>query len=254
MANASGWDFWKFCFRLDLREKLRGVDYFRFYEFPTFYNWMEMESAHSVLDLGCGCSLFPLYCATRHPDIDYTTLDIDPHAVEWQERMKSRLGSPPNLTLLQGDSTAIELESDSFDRVVNLGSIEHIPEQGDLMTAAEMGRVCKPGGLLVYSIPYSYEGCEQETTDHWEGFERRYDDRMLEERIIQPSGCEEVARAYFGEPGYRFSEFWYPLPFLLKLPFRHLLPRASERWLKTMPPEDRTRACGVQVVLKKPTS
>ena len=252
MSEMNGWDFWRFCFRLDFREKIRGVDYFRFYEFPTFHQKMEFASAESVLDLGCGRSLFPLFCATCYPKVAYTTLDIDPTAVEWQRKMKHRLGDPENLTLLEGDSTSMEFENDSFDRVVNLGSIEHIPEQGDVLTAREMGRVCRPGGLLVLSIPYSFQGCEQETTDHWEGFERRYDDPMLDERIVEPSGCEEVSRTYFGEPGFRFSEFWYPLPFVLKVPFRHIVPFASETWLQTLPEKKKESACGVQVVLRKP--
>ncbi|MCA9415082.1 MAG: class I SAM-dependent methyltransferase [Candidatus Omnitrophica bacterium] len=254
MSDITGWDFWRFCFRLDLREKVRGVDYFRFYEFPTFYRKMELATASSVLDLGCGHSLFPLFCAYKNPELRYTTLDIDPVAVAWQKRMKERLSPLPNLKLLEGDSTKMDFEENSFDRVVNLGSIEHIPDQGDLSTAAEMGRVCRPGGLLVFSIPYSYEGCEQDTTDHWEGFERRYDDAMLDERIVKPSGCQEVTRTYFGEPGFSFSEKWYPLPFPVKLPFRHFLPFASRRWLKTMSSEERQKSCGVQVVLRKPES
>lgn len=252
MTEVSGWDFWRFCFRLDFREKVRGVDYFRFYEFPTFYRLMEMGAASQVLDLGCGRSLFPLFCAARHPETVYTTLDIDPGAVAWQERMKQRVSPLENLRILEGDSTSMSFDSDSFDRVVNLGSIEHIPDDGDRMTAAEMGRVCRPGGLLVFSIPYSFEGCEQDTTDHWEGFERRYDDAMLEDRIILPSGCTEVSRSYFGEPERRFSEMWYRLPFVIRTPFRHLAPFASLRYLRTMDRADRRNACGVQLVLQKP--
>ncbi len=254
LSDKTGWDFWKFCFRLNLREKVRGIDYFRFYEFPTFYKKMDLATANSVLDLGCGHSLFPLFCANHNPNLQYTTLDIDPEAVSWQVSMKERIGSPKNLTLMEGDSTSMNFESNSFDRVVNLGSIEHIPEQGDLLTASEMGRVCRPGGLLVYSVPYSFEGCEQATTDHWEGFERRYDDGMLDDRIVGPSGCQEISRTYFGEPGFQFSSKWYRFPFILKIPFRHLVPFASQTWLKTIEKEDRKRACGVQVVLRKPGS
>jgi SAM-dependent methyltransferase len=226
------------------------LDYFRFYEYPTFYRSLDLRPGLKVLDLGCGRGLCPLFCAFHNPDVEYTTVDIDATAVEWQQRMALRLGGLPNFHPSVGDSTQLEFPDASFDRVGNLGSIEHIPEEGDLATSREMGRVCAKDGILVYSIPYSFEGCEQATTDHWEGFERRYDDRTLEERLIHPSGRKVDSLVYFGEPGFPFSRYWYPLPFVLKAPLRHLAPPASFLWLKGMPPEDRARACGVRVVLR----
>lgn len=252
MKSASGWDFWRFCFRLGARESIRGLDYFRFYEYPAFHANLDLTPDCSVLDLGCGRGLFPLYCAFRGPNLRYTTVDIDGGAIDWQRRMAQRLGGLPNLNVLLGDSTRLDLPDNSFDRVANLGSIEHIPGEGDLETAAQMGRVCRPGGKLVLSIPYATKGGELGTTSHWHGFERRYDDRMLEERIVGPSGCDVVSIVHFGEKGVQFSKKWYPLPFVVKLPFRHLAPLASRMWLTPIRSEDRHLACGVQVVLKKP--
>lgn len=250
MDAVTGWSFWRFCFRLGLVESIRGLDYFRFYEYPAFHRSLDLRPGHQVLDLGCGRGLFPLFCAFHHPNLEYTTVDIDPSAVEWQKRMADKLGGLPNFHPMVGDSTQLEFADASFDRVGNLGSIEHIPDEGDIATSREMSRVCAKDGILVYSIPYSFEGCEQATTDHWEGFERRYDDRSLEERLIAPSGRGVQERIYFGEPGFSFSSLWYPLPFVIKTPFRHLAPLASSVWLKEMDSESRARACGVRLVLK----
>ena len=96
MTDVTGWGFWRFCFRLGLVESVRGLDYFRFYEYPTFYASLDLRSGQKVLDLGCGRGLFPLFCASHHPDIEYTAVDIDETAVEWQKRMASRLGGLPN--------------------------------------------------------------------------------------------------------------------------------------------------------------
>lgn len=48
------------------------------------------------------------------------------------------------------DGRKLEFESDSFDFVISLSSIEHFGGlQGSIESMREMGRVCKPGGLLV---------------------------------------------------------------------------------------------------------
>ena len=252
MKNVTGWDFWRFCFRLGLRESVRGLDYFRFYEYPRVLETLSLEPGCSVLDLGCGTGLFPLFCASHFPEIRYTAVDIDDGAIAWQKKKANRLRGPANLEICPGDSRSLGFPSESFDRVANLGSIEHIPGDGDIRTAREMGRVCRPGGRLVLSIPYGKTGGEAETTPHWKSFERRYDERMLEDRLIGPSGCRILAVDYFGEPGFRFSKYWYRLPFALRLPVRHFAPLASRLWLKTLPSEERSRACGVRLVLEKP--
>ena len=166
--------------------------------------------------------------------------------------MAKKLGGLPNLDAMLGDSRRLDFPDGSFDRVANLGSIEHIPGEGDLETAAQMGRVCRPGGKLVFSIPYGAKGEERDATDHWHGFERRYDDQMLDERLVRPSKCDVESIVFFGEKGLRFSRMWYPLPFFVKLPLRHFAPLASKQWLASIRVEDRHRACGVQMVLKKP--
>ena len=251
MRPKTGFDFWRFCFRLGPRESVRGIDYFRYYEFPTVLELADLRAGDSVLDLGCGKSLFPLAVASWFPEVRYTTVDIDEEAVAWQRRAGERLGGLPNLTVKVGDSTRLEFPDDSFDRAINLGSIEHIPEEGDRATAAEMGRVVRPGGASILSVPYSFQGVENPTTDHWHGFERRYDDETVQDRLIEPSGCGLESNRYFGEPRLHFSDWWYSLPFPLRLPFRHMAPLASRVWLKEIPISDRSGACGIQIVLRK---
>lgn len=248
-----GRDFWRFCFRLGLVEAIRGIDYFRYYEYPRVYQFGSWLPGSKVLDLGCGKGIFPLICSRHHPEVEYWTVDIEPTAIGWQKKMQQRLGGLAALHPQLGDSTKLEFSDNTFDQLLNIGSIEHIPGQGDIRTAAEMGRVCKPGGRLIFSIPYSWQGGEQATADHWQGFERRYDDTMLAERIIQPSGCDLTAIAYFGESGFSFASCWYKLPFVCRLPLRHIAPIMSQRFIHEIPAENRKTACGVQFVLTKPT-
>ena len=70
----------------------------------------------------------------------------------------------------------------SFDAVLNISAIEHVPEDGDIESVVEMARICKPGGFIVIG------------TDVSDQFRvaggKYYDEVALYERLIEPSGCE----------------------------------------------------------------
>jgi ubiquinone/menaquinone biosynthesis C-methylase UbiE len=59
----------------------------------------------------------------------------------------------PNAIYLQADSTRVPLSSESVDTVVLLGGIHHVPDRAQLF--AEIARILKPGGRLVYREPVS---------------------------------------------------------------------------------------------------
>lgn len=241
----------KFNDRLGLREMVRSLDYFRCLEYQLVHQALELKPGVSLLDLGAGKGLYPLFLA-KEKQVKVTSLDIDADSIDWQIQNAERLGiSQQTFYPLVGDSRTLPFRDNSFDRVLNLGSVEHIPEKGDLLTAKEMGRVLKPGGFAVFSIPYDRVYSEIPAGAHVRYFERRYDEAALDERIIEPSGLTESKRIYFGEPGYRWSEFWYKIPFSLKLPFRRLVPHFSKKYLRTIELDRRETACGICLVLCK---
>lgn len=252
----SAFDFYRFNFRLGPREIVRAVDYFRYFEHRLVAERLALAPGMRVLDLGSGTGLFALYLAERM-GAEVIASDVADRCLQWQESAARRVGRTlevgSGFEVRRIDSREIPFADGSFDRVLNLGSIEHIREDGDSRTAREMARVCKPGGKVVLSIPYAERYVEDEDPTHYFGdFERRYDDAALAERILGPAGIEVESLDYFGEPGLRFSRIWYGIPFALKLPIRHLGPVFSKLFLRRIPPAGRARACGVCITLRKP--
>ncbi len=237
--------------RLGLREWVRGLDYFRCIEYPLVFEALRPEPGQSLLDMGCGSGPFALFLA-HQAGVRVVALDLDPECVAWQNRGATRLGlSSTSFSAVEGDSRALPYPDEEFDLVLNLGSIEHIPDDGDIIAAREMSRVLKPGGRAILTIPYGREYTEIDSGRHVSGFERRYDDEALDQRLVTPSGLTEKARIYFGEPGFAASSIWYGLPWILRLPFRRLASAFSRRWLAHFHTDDRDRACGARLVLDK---
>lgn len=237
--------------QLGFIESVRSLDYFRCIEYPLVIELLELKPHIALLDLGVGRGPFSTFLALRRA-ANVLALDIDPGCISWQAEKAQHLGpGHSDFQVMVSDSRCLPFPEGSFDRVLNLGSIEHIRGEGDRQTAIEMGRVLKPGGIAVFSIPYGNQCTERESDSHVKYFERRYDERAIEDRIIQPSGLKEVTRFYFGETGRRWSRFWYNLPFALKLPFRRLTPWMASRWLQVIPVEERECACGICFALVK---
>lgn len=70
------------------------------------------------------------------PHLDYLTADIDGHGV-----------------MVQMDITAIDLPSNSFDRILCCHVLEHIPD--DRRAMRELWRVLRPGGWAILQVPIS---------------------------------------------------------------------------------------------------
>jgi len=237
--------------RLGPREWVRGLDYFRCIEYALVVEALGAHPGQRLLDMGCGKGPFALFLADRI-GCHVHALDIDPECVSWQARGAKKLGlEPPAFAASEGDSRSLAHPDGSFDAVLNLGSIEHIRDDGDCLAAREMARVLKPGGRAILTIPYGPVHELIDSGPHVPGFERRYDDLALRERLIAPSTLEERTRVYFGEPGFAASSIVYGMPRVLRLPFRRITPLLARRWLARLPAPHRNRACGVCLILDK---
>lgn len=237
--------------RLGVREWVRGLDYFRCMEYPLVTEALHPREGQTLLDMGCGSGPFALFLA-HHFSLRVEVLDVDPKCIAWQKRGAEKIGlSAPSFSATQGDSRSLPHPDGTFDVVLNLGSIEHIRDDGDAVAVREMARVLRPGGRAIVTVPF---GPHYELIDsgaHVSGFERRYDNTALQERLITPSALAEASRTYFGEPGLAASSIWYNIPWLLRLPVRRVAPRLARHWLAPIPTKDRDKACGVCLVLDK---
>ena len=102
-----------------------------------------------VLELGCGRAEATRAIAQRHPDAHITAMEVDTtqHAINIAQRDLA------NVEYVAGGAQAIPAPDASFDIVMMLKSLHHVP--GDLLDAAlaEIHRVLVPGGLVYVSEP-----------------------------------------------------------------------------------------------------
>jgi len=94
-----------------------------------------------MLDVGCGVG-------RAHPwlrPIVATLSGVDPSA-ESIERAKA---DNPTVAYSVGDGRALEFADDSFDAVVAICALHHVPVDDWRPFVAEMRRVARPGGLVV---------------------------------------------------------------------------------------------------------
>jgi SAM-dependent methyltransferase len=208
----------------------QGTDYTRYFEYPKALQMLDIEREQrlSLLDVGSGRrGQFPLFLASKFPNLSVCC--SDPRN-DFKDQMQSVKKLGLNAAL---DSGQLRLESmdilsptfpdESFDRITCISTVEHIPEDGDTVALRNMARLLRPGGLLVLSVPFNWyrngenysvgptypvpgsPGGDAILGRHF--FERIYDPKSLQARLVAPSGLHPEKVVYFGEPGFSFGRF-----------------------------------------------
>jgi len=78
------------------------------------------------------------------------TLDVVDVLPVQLDNLARKLGSQPNVTLRQCDSSDLDMEDDSYDQVLVFFLLHEMPQETRKRTVAEALRVTKPGGRLVF--------------------------------------------------------------------------------------------------------
>jgi SAM-dependent methyltransferase len=98
------------------------------------------------------------------------------------------------------DLSAIPVDAGRYDAVIFNQVMEHLPEPGAVL--AELHRILKPGGTLLYTGPFFYEEHEQ-PYDYFRY--TRYGARHLIERAGFTVERLDWLEGYFGTLGYQFE-------------------------------------------------
>ena len=109
-----------------------------------------------LLDVACGTGGFLSYLVDNHPRMDVTALDLSvPYLTEARRRVDRRrkaLGSRRQAPtrFIQAAAEAIPLPDASVDIAVSIFLFHELPAKIRAQAAAEIARVLKPGGQLVF--------------------------------------------------------------------------------------------------------
>ncbi|MDM0049722.1 methyltransferase domain-containing protein [Variovorax sp. J22R115] len=112
-----------------------------------YFDAMKIESAATVLDLGCGTGVAARRIARRTGFAGHITgIDVSPHLTAAAKHLASAEGFESVTEFRTGDSQALNLPDASFDAVVAHTLISHV--QHPLAVLREIARVVKPEGVV----------------------------------------------------------------------------------------------------------
>lgn len=179
----------------------------RLIEYPRVTHILQAERNALVLDIGSGTSSYPLMLAKKGARV--IAVELEPKRAEWQQAHARALGLP--VMPVVADATALPFADESFSRITSVSAIEHIPN--DRAVGQEMGRVCKPGGIVALSVPYTFDerrsffrglksfqriGRNEFVQEGRGNLVRFYTDQDLQARFASPMSARIEAKTFFG--------------------------------------------------------
>jgi len=185
----------------------RGLSSARFIEYKTTLEWLREHamlrgSAMKVLDVGCGCSLFP--SLLKNEGYDVTALDLNKNSMVWQKKKGDKLRV--SAYYVMGNGFTLPFRDCSFDSVVSISALEHIV--ADSQTVIEMIRILKDNGICIISVPVSLKG--ESIADPLYGVPR-WGRRLLGAKVIM-----KLMKKLNVDRSYAYLERFYSKKGLLK--------------------------------------
>ena len=108
---------------------------------------VKLRAGQRVLDLACGSGTAALVAARRYCEV--TGIDFVPALIE---RARARADAEGlEATFMVGDAQDLPFPDASFDAVISVYGVHFAPDQE--RSAAEMLRVCRPGGKIGLASP-----------------------------------------------------------------------------------------------------
>lgn len=125
-------------------------------EQDSFIDWLAITDDSRVLNVGSG-SGGPSVRLARVTGCHVHGIDLDEAGVENARRLAEESGIGRHVQFTQHDaSTPLPFEADTFDAVICIDAINHLPDREQTLT--EWARVLQPGGRVLYTDPIIITG------------------------------------------------------------------------------------------------
>lgn len=160
-----------------------------------------LQKGAKILDLGCGPGIpYDKYLAEQ--DFRITGVDFVQKHIDWAKE------HVPEATFIQKDIAELDFDGRSFDAILSLYTIFHIPRQEHRDLFLNMHRTLKDDGLLLVTMG---TGCEDEMeVCDFIGSEMVWSSYPLEENLtlVEDCGFEIVHWEEEGEKGLPEHHLW----------------------------------------------
>ena len=172
------------------RLEVRGKHWFFQKVLREYLDAMAVDSAETVLDLGCGTGVAARTIARR---ADFpgrvTGIDLSPYLVEAARRLADDEGLGGRVEFRSGDTRDLDIHDGKFDAVVAHTLVSHVPEA--LTVLKEAGRVVKPGGLIAV-FDGDYASMTFALDDPVQS--KKYDEALINALVTSPQVMRQMPR------------------------------------------------------------
>ncbi|MDR2967782.1 MAG: class I SAM-dependent methyltransferase [Methanobacteriaceae archaeon] len=108
----------------------------------------------SVIEIGCGTGYYGMFLSDKCKE--YTGVDLTPENIElFNEKILNK--KIKNISTIVGDATdLVNIRNNTFDIVLVLGPMYHLPPDERELVFSEAKRICKDNGIIIFAYINKY--------------------------------------------------------------------------------------------------
>jgi ubiquinone/menaquinone biosynthesis C-methylase UbiE len=172
------------------RLEARGEHWFFQKVLRDYLDAMDIDSASTVLDMGCGTGVAARTIARRANFSGRVTgIDRSPYLVEAAKGLADEEGLGTLVEFRSGDTRELDIPDGEFDAVVAHTLVSHVQEA--LTVLNEAARVVRPGGLIAI-FDGDYASMTFALDDPVES--KRYDEALISAVVTSPRVMRQMPR------------------------------------------------------------